>query len=51
MIASGLAVGCMALDDKTLRIDFRQIDKLPFESPCGDPKAFFEINGMIMQKS
>ena len=51
VIASGLAVGCIALDDKTLRIDFRQIEKLPFESPCDDPKAFFEINGMIMQKS
>ena len=51
VIASGLAVGSMALVNKTLRIDFRQIEKLPFESPCRDPKAFFEINGMILQQS
>jgi hypothetical protein len=48
--AKGLARGNGALDGSVMRVDFRQVEKLPGEAPCPNPTAFFEMEGSILDR-
>jgi hypothetical protein len=48
--AAGLAHGKGALERAILRVDFRQVPKLAAPAPCADPKAFFEMDGWILER-
>jgi len=47
--ARGLARGRGALEGFVMRVDFRQVEKLPGEAPCANPSAFFEMEGSILE--
>ena len=47
--AAGLAKGRGQLEGSILRVDFRQVGHLATPAPCEDPKAFFEMEGWILQ--
>ena len=51
VIARGLAHGTDDLAGMLLYVEFRQVPESPTGAPppCDDPKAFFEMDGMIRQ--
>ena len=49
VISSGIARGTGALAGAVLRVEFRQVAAYPGQPPCESPKAFFEMNGMILE--
>src|SRR3990172_4258265 len=46
----GIARGSGALLGSVLRIDFQQVVEYPGKPPCEDPKAFFEMRGLILEQ-
>ncbi len=50
VVASGIAAGTGDLSGEALRVDFRQVEKLATPPPCPDPKAFFEMRGLILRR-
>jgi hypothetical protein len=48
--AFGLAQGQGEFEGLLLRVDFRQVEKLATPAPCTEPKAFFEIEGWILER-
>jgi hypothetical protein len=49
VMASGIARGTGGLTGAVLRVDFRQVKQLSAAPPCKDPKAFFEMEGWILE--
>ncbi len=47
--AGGLARGTGDLAGAIMHIAFQQVAELPGEAPCAEPKAFFKIEGLILQ--
>ena len=47
--SSGIARGTGALEGSVMRIDFQQVPEYAGEPPCEDPKAFFEMKGLILE--
>jgi hypothetical protein len=47
--AKGIARGRGALDGLVMRVDFRQVEKLPGKAPCANPSAYFEMEGSILE--
>jgi hypothetical protein len=48
--AQGLARGKGSLEGSVMRVDFRQVEKLPGDAPCASPTAFFEMEGSILDR-
>jgi hypothetical protein len=49
--ARGLARGTGALEGLSLRVDFRQVREGQGQPPCPEPKAFFAMQGLILERS
>ena len=47
--SAGMARGAGALAGAVLQVEFRQVTAYPSQPPCESPKAFFEMNGMILE--
>jgi hypothetical protein len=48
--ALGIATGTGAMEGAVLQVNFRQVTKLSTPAPCADPKAFFEMDGWILDR-
>src|SRR5262249_44887225 len=47
--ARGLARGTGARAGQTLRVDFQQLREGRGKPPCDEPKAFFDMRGLILE--
>ncbi|HLA99700.1 MAG TPA: hypothetical protein VJL34_14730 [Anaerolineales bacterium] len=45
----GIARGSGALQGSVLSVDFQQVASYPGTPPCDEPKAFFEMRGLILE--
>ena len=49
--ALGLAHGTGRLEGLSLRVDFQQVREGQGQPPCPEPKAFFAMQGLLLERS
>jgi hypothetical protein len=49
--ARGLARGTGTLEGLSLRVDFQQVRESQGQAPCPEPKAFFVMQGLLLERS
>jgi hypothetical protein len=49
--ARGVACGSGALEGLSLRVDFQQVRESQGQPPCPEPKAFFAMQGLILERA